>query len=45
MLFGSLVHEECFTLWSDVDLAVWGLRPEDTFKAMAFCETLMKTLK
>lgn len=32
--FGSLVHEGCFTPWSDVDLAAWGLRPEDTFRAM-----------
>ena len=23
-----------FTLWSDVDIASWGLRPEDTFRAM-----------
>lgn len=33
-VFGSLVHEGCFTPWSDVDLAVWGLHPHDTFKAM-----------
>ncbi len=23
-----------FTLWSDVDLAAWGLRSEDTFRAI-----------
>jgi predicted nucleotidyltransferase len=34
MVFGSLVHPECFTPWSDVDVAVWGLRPEDTFRAI-----------
>ena len=32
--FGSLIHEGCFTSWSDVDIAAWGLRPEDTFRAM-----------
>ncbi len=34
VVFGSLVHKGCFTPWSDVDLAVWGLRPEETFRAM-----------
>lgn len=33
-VFGSLVHEGCFTLWSDVDLAAWGIQPHDTFRAM-----------
>jgi len=34
VVFGSLVHPDCFTPWSDVDLAAWGLAPEDTFRAM-----------
>ena len=34
VVFGSLARGD-FTLWSDVDLAVWGLRPEDTFRAVA----------
>jgi uncharacterized protein len=34
VVFGSLLHPECFTRWSDVDLAAWGLRLEDTFRAM-----------
>lgn len=25
VVFGSLVHENRFTPWSDVDLAVWGI--------------------
>jgi hypothetical protein len=29
-----LVHEGCFTLWSDVDIAAWGIAPEDTFRAI-----------
>lgn len=34
VVFGSLVHPGCFTPWSDVDVAAWGLRPEDTFRAI-----------
>ncbi len=33
-VFGSLVHKKCFTPWSDVDVAAWGIRPEDTFRAI-----------
>jgi predicted nucleotidyltransferase len=34
MVFGSLIHKGCFTPWSDVDIAAWGLRPQDTFQAI-----------
>jgi len=34
VVFGSLVHKDCFTLWSDVDIAAWGIAPEDTFRAI-----------
>ena len=34
MVFGSLVHEGCFTRWSDVDIAAWGIHPEDTLRAI-----------
>jgi predicted nucleotidyltransferase len=34
VVFGSLVHEGAFTLWSDLDIAAWGIRPEDTFLAI-----------
>lgn len=34
VLFGSLIRENCFTLWSDIDLAAWGLSPLDTFRVM-----------
>lgn len=33
--FGSLVEPERFHPWSDVDVAVWGLAPEDYFEAVA----------
>ncbi len=34
VVFGSLVREGCFTAWSDVDLAAWGLKSADTFLAI-----------
>jgi predicted nucleotidyltransferase len=34
VVFGSLVHPGCFTEWSDVDIAAWGLRPEDALRAL-----------
>ncbi|MBI2901298.1 MAG: nucleotidyltransferase domain-containing protein [Planctomycetes bacterium] len=34
VVFGSLVHPGCFTRWSDVDLAAWGIPPGDTFRAI-----------
>jgi len=34
VVFGSLVREGAFNLWSDVDLAAWGLQPEETFRAL-----------
>jgi predicted nucleotidyltransferase len=33
--FGSLTEAERFHQWSDVDLAAWGLAPEDYFEAAA----------
>lgn len=35
VVFGSLVHKDCFTHWSDVDIAAWGISPEDTFWAIS----------
>ena len=34
VVFGSLIHPGSFTPWSDVDIAAWGLRAEDTFRAI-----------
>jgi predicted nucleotidyltransferase len=34
VVFGSLVWAGCFTPWSDVDIAAWGLSPNDTFRVM-----------
>ena|SRR5215471_6135699 len=44
MVFGSLVRAGCFTLWSDVDLAAWGLSPQDTFRAIGAAMDLDPTL-
>ena len=34
-LFGSLANRSCFTPWSDVDLAVWGIPPDQFYRAVA----------
>ena len=34
VVFGSLVRETGFNRWSDVDIAAWGIAPEDTFRAI-----------
>lgn len=33
--FGSLVHRDWFTRWSDIDLAAWSIPPELFFRAVA----------
>jgi predicted nucleotidyltransferase len=33
-VFGSLLYESRFTPWSDVDIAAWGIPPEQTFRAI-----------
>lgn len=38
-LFGSILDPETFTQWSDIDIAVWGLTPEQTFPAMDFAQS------
>ena len=34
VVFGSLARRTGFTPWSDVDLAVWGIAPEDYYSAV-----------
>lgn len=34
VVFGSLAHDSGFNRWSDVDIAAWGIVPEDTFRAI-----------
>lgn len=35
LVFGSLVHDDSFTGWSDIDLAAWGIPPERFYSAVA----------
>ena len=35
VLFGSLANRSCFTPWSDVDLAVWGIPADQFYRAVA----------
>ena len=34
VVFGSLLSPANFTNWSDIDIAAWGISPEDTFHAI-----------
>jgi predicted nucleotidyltransferase len=33
VVFGSLARKTGFTPWSDIDLAVWGIAPEEYYRA------------
>ena len=35
VIFGSLIHDEFFNPWSDIDLAAWGISPDDFYAAVA----------
>jgi predicted nucleotidyltransferase len=45
VVFGSLVYEGGFTRWSDVDIAAWELRLEDTFRAMGAVRALSRDIE
>jgi predicted nucleotidyltransferase len=40
VVFGSLVRKAGFTRWSDIDIAAWGIAPEDTFSAIGVISEL-----
>lgn len=40
VLFGSLTDIQTFTLWSDVDIAAWGLTADNFLKAMSDVDAL-----
>jgi len=44
-VFGSLLHETRFTPWSDVDIAAWGIPPEQTFRAIGAVMDLDSSLE
>ena len=33
-IFGSLLHESRFTEWSNVNIAAWGIAPDQTFRVI-----------
>lgn len=35
VVFGSLARAKSFSVWSDIDLAVWGIAPNKFFSAVA----------
>ena len=35
VLFGSLASTEAFSTWSDIDLAAWGIAPDEFLSAVA----------
>jgi len=45
VLFGTLAHAEWFSPWSDIDLAVWGIKPESFYTAVAFVTGLASSFK
>ena len=45
VVFGSLLRPGDFGRWSDVDIAAWGIVPEDTFRAMGAVMDLGKDIE
>ena len=45
VLFGTLAHDEWFSQWSDIDLAVLGIEPESFYAAVAFVTGLSSSFK
>ncbi len=43
--FGSLVHPDRFTRWSDVDLAAWGLTPANWLRATGAVRELSREIE
>lgn len=44
-VFGSLVDKERYTRWSDIDLAVWGIAPEEFYDALEAVNELSQDIK
>jgi predicted nucleotidyltransferase len=45
VIFGSLARGDGFTLWSDIDLAVWGVPPDQFYAAVAVVTGLSAEFK
>ncbi len=44
-IFGSLVAQDEFTRWSDIDLAAWGIAPEQFYQAIGAVNDLSPDIK
>lgn len=44
VLFGSLVHADMFHEWSDIDVAAWGISPEETLRAIGMVMDLATSI-
>ncbi len=44
-VFGSLIHDDWFTQWSDIDLAAWGIPAERFYSAVAAVTGLSPTFR
>jgi len=45
VVFGSLVHRDWFSPWSDVDLAAWGIPVEQFYQAVAAVTGISRDFK
>lgn len=44
VVFGSLVHSSLFGEWSDIDIAAWGIQPDDTLRAIGMVMDLTASI-
>lgn len=45
IVFGSLTDRNCYTHWSDIDLAAWGIPPSQFYAAIFALNTLSPDFK
>ena len=45
VVFGSLARKKAFSAWSDIDLAAWGIAPDEFFSAVAAVSGLSPDFK
>lgn len=45
VVFGSLVHRDSFSSWSDIDLATWSIPQDEFFRAVAAITRLSADFK
>lgn len=44
-VFGSMLTQDLYTKWSDINLAVWGITPDDFYKALEAANNLSPDIK